>query len=367
MTLHQAALSGNSSMVKTDIPYLCARIRGGSIQLIPSGELDRLRSFSNLPTFFQYLLKTPYKSHLKGEMIDVGDLAEFESCLFATYCDRIQRIRLLMEQSAPEYVYFVIGEWDMHHLRSLGRWIIQQGESAIVRQAYVPVGYCTRERYEEVIESKSLDTLLGLFRRWYPELESGWKTFMETSGKNEPQIREFELVLEKLHFKQLLSCAKKAHNRTDAVVIRQLAALFVDLSNLRTALRFLGRNLPDEEVRSLYLPGGSFPVQLFAVMMAADDIEQIYKSLPTGALSKAMDKGMLSFVNTGRSSVFERFFDEQRLKIKRKLACQYPVSLAVPVYYLARVRNELVNLRIIGRGVRYQFPAGKIQENLVYG
>ena len=367
MTLHQTALNENSSVIKTDTPYMCARIRGGSIQFISSEELDRLRSFSNLRTFFQYLLNTPYKSHLKGEIIDVGDLAEFETCLFATYCDRVQRVRLLIEQSAPEYMYFVTGKWDMHHFRSLGRWIIQQGDTAIVRQAYVPVGYCTREHYQEVIESKSLDTLVDIFRRWYPEVESAVKTFMETSGKDKSRIREFELALEKFHFKQILNCAQKAHNRTDSVVIRQLAALFVDLNNLRVALRFLGRHLPDDEVSSLYLPGGSLSEQLFAVMMAADDIEQIYKSLPTGALSKAMDKGMLSFLNTGRSSVFERFFDEQRLKTKKRMASHYPVSVAVPVYYLARVHNELVNLRIIARGVRYQFPAGKIQENLVYG
>ena len=73
----------------------------------------------------------------------------------------------------------------------------------------------------------------------------------------------------------------------------------------------------------------------------------------------------MAFATTHRASVFERIFDAQRLRVLRTLARGNPVSIAAVLYYLARVRNEWINLRAIVRGIRYGLPPGQVQENVV--
>jgi vacuolar-type H+-ATPase subunit C/Vma6 len=212
----------------------------------------------------------------------------------------------------------------------------------------------------------SLPDLLCRLDAWLPELTEELTSFAERQQKEDPEMRPWELFLDELHFRRMLCCAQHARNRADAEIIRRCTALRIDLANLRTSLRLLGRRLSAQEVQSLYLSGGSIGWKPFAAMMRADAIEQIHRHLPRGPLTAALDLGLLSFVNTGWPSVFERLFDEQRIRLKKTLARGYPVSVAVPLYFMVRAYNELVNLRTIARGIRYRIPAGKVRENLVY-
>jgi vacuolar-type H+-ATPase subunit C/Vma6 len=142
--------------------------------------------------------------------------------------------------------------------------------------------------------------------------------------------------------------------------------LLADLTNLRTALRFLGRRLPREQVQSLYLRGGTLAEATFAALMAADGIEAICRRLSRGQLTAVLAQGRPALANTGRASVFERLGDRQLLQLVHRLARRCPVSVAVPLDYLARSRNEWINLKMVACGIRYQLPAARVREGLVY-
>jgi vacuolar-type H+-ATPase subunit C/Vma6 len=189
---------------------------------------------------------------------------------------------------------------------------------------------------------------------------------LETPRDQAVGLWDAELWLDEEHFLRLGACAGRAQGRDDASIIRAYVALLVDLANLRTSLRFLGRHLPREEVRSLYLGGGSLNEEIFSAMLAADGLEQIYHQLPRGPLTAVLDRGMLSFASAGRASIFERPGDEQVLRLVHRLARRWPVSVAAPLDYLAKARNEWINLKMIACGVRYGLPVGKVRESLVY-
>ena len=351
---------------QADLPYLCARIWARTRDLLPNESLERFRGLSQLSDLFHALLETPCASALKQSVLDTNDLDELETGLTAVYAGRVAEVRRLVEQSVPEYLYLIVGEWDMHHVRALVRWVLCRWDAEAVRQAFLPVGTFTRERYDQAMAA---DTLPDLFRRleaWLPELTAELRSFAERPQKEEMALWPWELFLDELHFRRMLRCAQHARNRADAEIIRRCTTLRIDLANLRTSLRLLGRRLAADEVQSLYLSGGSIPWKSFAAMMRADAIEQIHRRLPRGPLTAALDLGLLSLVNTGWPAVFERLFDEQRIRLKKTLARGYPVSVAVPLYFMARAYNELVNLRTIARGIRYRIPAGKVRENLVY-
>jgi len=373
MTGSSAVSQRRSRAVRTDLAYVCARLRARFPRLLPAGTLEQLRGFGSLAELFAALLATDYGPQLKEWVLDTDDMGEWEGALTATYAGRVNQVRSLIEESVPAWTYLVDGDWDVHHLRALLRRLPEKGTGGVSGQAendprplFVPIGTFTRERYREALAAGSWEELCRRIEPWLPAWAGALRSFFETPRDQAVDLRDAELWLDEEHFHWLGACAGRARGRDDASIIRVFVALLVDLTNLRTSLRFLGRHLPREQVHLLYLGGGSLNEETFAAMLAADGVEQIYHQLPHGPLTAVLDRGMLSFANTGRASVFERPGDEQVLRLVHRLARRRPVSVAAPLDYLAKARNEWINLKMIACGVRYGLPVGKVRESLVY-
>jgi vacuolar-type H+-ATPase subunit C/Vma6 len=366
MTAPTVLAADRRTRFRTDLPYVCARIRARFPRLLSRGDLERVRGLRSLAEMFHDLLGTEYGPALQESFLDMQDLAEFEMALTAVFTRRVADVHGLVEQSVPAYAYLVFGEWDLHHLKSLVRRLFRKNDESAADETFVPLGTFTRQHYREAWAADSLESLCRCVEVWLPVPICALRSFLAQFNEGESQPRQIDLFLENQHFERLRACARRAVNREDAAIIRDEVALLVDMTDLRTSLRYLGRHLSRDDLHTLYLPGGSLSETQFAAMMAADAIEQVYRGLPDGPLTAAMDQAMLSFANTGRASVFERPLDEQRLRFEHRASRRCPVSVAVPLYYLSRARNEWINLKMIARGVRYGLPTGKVRENLVY-
>ena len=231
---------------------------------------------------------------------------------------------------------------------------------------FVPLGTFTRDRYRDALTARSPNDLCLRIQPWLPSWAHALRSFLEPPREPAVSLRETELLLDEEHFRRLAQCARRTHSRDDASIIRSYVALLADLTNLRTALRFLGRHLPGEQVQTLYLRGGTLTEATFAALMAADGVEQICRLLARGPLTAVLAQGRSAHANTGRASVFERPGDGQLLQLVHRLARRCPVSVAVPLHYLARSRNEWINLKIVACGIRYRLPAARVREGLVY-
>ncbi len=194
------------------------------------------------------------------------------------------------------------------------------GDEAAAREAFVAAGTLELEVYRGRWPPGRLANSAAIWSPWPPDAAQGDLEQCLLQGKDEPSLRHVELVLEQSHLRRLRLCAEAAATRADADIIRRLVALEIDMANLRTSLRLLGRHVAREEVARYYLPGGSIGHEQFAAMMSADAIEQIYRRLPNGPLTAAMNKGMLSFAGAGRASVFERPLDDERLRLLKVLS-----------------------------------------------
>ncbi len=365
--IERAFIMGAERRPRATATWLCARVWARMPRVFAPCDLERLRSTGDLPGLFHSLLDTEYAPHVKEAVLDVADLEELDRGLAATLAARVEQVRQWVEDSVPQYAYLVVGEWDCHHLRTLARHLVGKSDRAAANKAYVPIGAWTPARYNDALAAERMPDLLRKVERVMPEVAEEMRDFLGEPREHEPSLREIEVLLDELHLRRMLACARVAVDRTDARLLCELIALEADLSNLRTALRLLGRHLPATEARSLWLAHGLLSEEQFLVLMACDEIEQLYRLLPRGPLATAVERGTLAFVSQGRASVFERCFDTERLRLRRRLARLHRVSVAVPLLYLARARNELANMRMIARGIRYGLPAGRVQENLVDG
>jgi len=363
------AVNCRGPRIRTDMGYVCARLRARFPRLLPAGIVEILRGLPSLAELFSALLPTDYGPSLKEWVLDVNDLGEWETALTATFAGRVNQVRSLIDESVPAYAYLVDGEWDAHHLRALLRRLMHgvgEADAPHVGAEFIPLGNFTHDRYRDALAARSPLDLCFRIQPWLPLWARALRSFLEPPRGPAIRLRETELLLDEEHFRRLRQCAPRIHSREDASVIRSYVALLADLTNLRTALRFLGQRLPREQVQSLYLRGGTLAEATFVALMAADGIEAICRRLSRGPLTAVLDQGRSALVNTGRASVFERPGDRQLLQLVHRLARRCPVSVAVPLDYLARSRNEWINLKMVACGIRYQLPAARVREGLVY-
>ncbi len=370
MTSAAVAANRRGPRIRTDLGYVCARLRARFARLLPAVTMEILRGLPSLAELFSALLPTDYGPSLKEWVLDVNDLGEWETAFTATFVRRVNQVRSLIDESVPAYAYLIDGEWDAHHLRVLLRRMAQGVEEAgepHVGAEFVPLGTFTRDRYCDALAARSPNDLCLRIQPWLPSWAHALRSFLEPPRKPAIRLREIELLLDEEHFRRLGQCAPRIRSRDGASIIRSYVALLADLTNLRTALRFLGRRLPREQVQTLYLRGGMLAEATFAALMAADSVEQICRLLARSPLTAVLAQGRSALADTGRASVFERPGDRQLLQLVHRLACRCPVSVAVPLHYLARSRNEWSNLKMIACGIRYHLPAARVREGLVYG
>lgn len=350
----------------TDMGYVCARLRARAQHLLAAENLEALRGLPTLAELFSALLPTEYGPSLQTRVLDVNDLGEWEAAFTATLARRISQVRAWIDAVVPAYADLVDGEWDVHHLRSLLRRLAQPGTERAVGPEFVPLGALTRERYGAALAARSPAELCTLLQPWLPAWSACLRSLFEPPRQPPFDWREIELQLDDEYFRRLAQCARRLVRWDDAAVIRRYVALLSDLTNLRTALRFLDRHLPQDRVSRFFVSGGTLTGTDFATLLAADSSEEMCRRLPRGAWRAAVGQGVARAASAGRVSALERWGDERVLQLTRRLARQCPVSVAMPLSYLARARNEWINLKLIACGMRYRLAADRVREGLVY-
>ena len=112
------AVNCRGPRIRTDMGYVCARLRARFARLLPVGTVEILRGLRSLAELFSALLPTDYGPSLKEWVLDINDWGEWETAFTATFARRVSQVRALIEDSVPAYAYLVDGEWDAHHLRA---------------------------------------------------------------------------------------------------------------------------------------------------------------------------------------------------------------------------------------------------------
>jgi len=207
------------------------------------------------------------------------------------------------------------------------------------RAVFVPVGSFTEELYRKATAASSLDGLCGVLERPFPQWARELRRFLAQPHEPESALRECELWLENLHFQGLLASACRAVSRDARRLIRRYVTLLIDMTNLRTALRFL-------DGISAGRRSGTARARWHAVGSRLRDHAAggcRRANLPRAA-GRAADRragaGNVIVYQCGARLGVRAASGWELLRFEKRLARRDPVSVALPLYYLARARNE---------------------------
>jgi vacuolar-type H+-ATPase subunit C/Vma6 len=152
-------------------------------------------------------------------------------------------------------------------------------------------------------------------------------------------------------------------NRARDMIRRQ-----IDLVNLLSTLRQVRvkeRGGGGPQNGENVLPGGLLRLRTIRGVSDSPTLEGAFGILEETYFAPAIERGILAFGESGRLSVMERFLEAVVLEKGCHLYWTDPLGSGVPLGYLWRKYNEILNLRILVRGLAHDMPVNMIREELV--
>ncbi|MFH1288740.1 MAG: V-type ATPase subunit [bacterium] len=121
-----------------------------------------------------------------------------------------------------------------------------------------------------------------------------------------------------------------------------------------------------KRVKEYFVPGGNeISEERFVKMCLTMDVENVLKELGSTSFGVILKSVLQRFLEHNSISVLERKIEEMVIKRGASVYNKNSLSVGIPIGYIWRKYNEVVNLRIIMRCKKVGMPESKIREELV--
>lgn len=358
-------MSGEKTSSEANCPYLYTRVKAMKGSLLPSSDLKSMEEYTSQMEVIDHLLETDYADYIREGISNKRGLEGLEEGINSFFYSQMNKLLGLLDESAPAYADIFCNEWDLYNLKTLIRNIKTKNDPEFISMSLIPVGRCYKEMSLKNSVIDNIESLVDLFERCSISQEKSLKEAISDYQKDH-DVAKLEWLLESYYFQNIFKWIDAYYPSEDAEILHSLITVSIDLANFKVVLRFLGSSIDSKVAHTLFFPRGSLSFRRFESLLNCTQFDQVIELLHKPALVDVLEKGMLHYINSGDSSIFERRFEEYELRYKKHIYLRHPLSIAVLFYYAALAKNQLINLRMIARGIFYQLPRGAMREDLIY-
>lgn len=341
-----------------DYDYGNARVRALKSRLLSPADLRRLSHSDDLGQLIGALTETPYRAAVEATLVRLSGTAALNEAWRRDLVQTLRQMRRFYAGEAGELVALALDHDEVNNVRTILRGLAQQSPADEILALLAPVGELPTAELEALAKAGSPREAIDLLATWRSPLAAPLLALRATApGADVP---EMELALLHWYWDRVL--ATQPQNR----VWQETMRLEVDVSNLLTALRFVGRLSPGSETRPYFLGPGEVSLTRLEAMARQPVVPQAIAELATTPYEPALAAAQAAFERNGRLRHFERALDRMRLQHAQSLFVRDPLGVGVPLGYMRLKRNEITNLRLIAQGIYLQEPASAIVERLLF-
>jgi vacuolar-type H+-ATPase subunit C/Vma6 len=258
-----------------------------------------------------------------------------------------------------------LGRWEVANIRAIVRGKARDAPHDRIVSALLPVGRLGEPHLIELAGQPDLGAVADTLRLW----DFGCAVPLCRAIREHRGVRDsvpIETALDRAYFEWALTELDPRdadENRARDMVQRQ-----IDLVNLLSILRVVtvkerGGGVPQNGESPL--PGGLLGLRRIRGICESATAEGAFGMIEETYFAPAIERGILAFGESGRLSVMERFLEAVVLEKGCRLYREDPLGSGVSLGYLWRKYNELLNLRILLRGLAHDVPVNMIREELV--
>lgn len=340
--------------------YGNTRLRAMKSRLITRSAFINMTSAKNVGEVLLLLSQSSYKKNVEWAMSYGSGMAGLRMLIRQMQIETIKKIRRIYQKPVSELLDAVIWRYEVQNIKAIIRGITQRRPEDMIKSAMIPTGLVSEAILNSLAELDNLEQLVGrvaIFGLPYAAV-----ILREYKGQAKPVQQKMEVALEKWYFDQANATLHKESKQYKN--LQRALSFEADLTNLLTALRFIGQNTKAQ--KGDWLPTGEIPFRSLQKISASRNLEQALQYIYVQPFSKALTFALREYQLYTNLSDLEKILYQARVDWYLHLMREDPLGIGVPLGFLVLKSNEIRNLSWIGKAVHFQFPVETIRQNLEF-
>ena len=348
-------------MVSVSAPYIyvCTRMRVRKAKLLPREEYMRMLNMS-IPEITRFIEESQYKQEIDELGTAFNGIDLLEVALSWNLAKEYQKIQEIAPGALKKFTQAYLRRWDIQNVLTILRGKAQGVKSGKIKEILIPAGSLDIKELDRFLAEESNARIVDLLKmhRMYPVLAQGYPSAKETGS-----FSQLENDLYKQFYEEIIRDARSGSIKGGASFLAYIQ-LEIDIRNAKTLFR-LRDDSTEEDVRDLFVPGGTLTVNDFASLNAIKDRNEFIDQLKANARTEAL-RALLEELK-GQKSIrdIEVRLTRVQLEQMERMSKRNPFSIHPVLVYLEKKKYEVFNLRALARGKESKLPSEKIAEYLV--
>jgi len=358
----KAAQAANLVHVE-DYEYVNARVKGMKSHLLPRQRLEAIASQKQIGMVLSELDNTAYGPQVQETVArykqpDFACVDEvLRKNLRATF-DKLSRIAAEASGEPTVILRVLLAKWTLNSVKAVLRAKHAEAPAEEVLETVAPTRELDEADLRELARQKDVRSVAGLLHVLQNRYAKPLLEKMEEYEKTR-DLAVLENGLDEFYYKDCLAELRGACKSVE--MMRDLVRTEIDAVNMKMVIATVLGEVPGKEAARFFVAGGKeFDRQRLAGLAESKDLDELVSRLGRSAFAKMVARQG----QKRRLSAFEREFEKYLVGKGISLSRQDPLAAGVLIGFVYSKQREVVNLRIIAKGIATGIPAEKIKAEL---
>lgn len=348
----------------SEYDYLNARIKGMHSNLLSREFYEQILAGQGTEPLVDALLSSSYSSHIREALERDRSVSGIEWGLRRNLFETFENVRELAPSKPRQLLSIQFRSWDMQNIIAIVRGKAAGLRPEDVLKGVFPAGELGDVELEELAEEDDVKAVIDALVAWnFPLAFELRKILREHPDKLHCALMEVKFM--RIFFAWALE--NLSDEDENEALLRDSIRSQIDLVNVRVALWAVSQReigLCPDPVQPI--PGGRIKARMLSRIEQSSSLEVSFEILAETYFRSAIDQGILTFGESRRLTVMERFLDIEIVKTACKMFRSDPLGIGVPMGYIWRKYNEFLNLRILLRNSSFGKLAPATREELFF-
>lgn len=343
--------------------YVSARVRSMKSQLLEQSELETLIDKNDASAISEALLSSSYEHEMAEALTHLQGPDAIEDAASRNLVKTFATLRKMCRGDYDMMAAIFIGRWDLTAVKALLRNVhhgldAQTGRESLVLGPSMPIALLN-----ELAGKTSMNLLVEALAAWNGKL-CGCLLDALPDYHRTNDLGVLEEVLDRKYFSGNVARLNLGED-ADAAFLKGLLRMEIDRINLRILLAPKEPGANPDGLMKRVLPSGVVSegvLREIAGVTAPERAGELIQRTPYAELAETAVDAM----KTGRFSALDRAFEGIFLLKLQRAARHQGMGLAVLLRYAWLKYNEVMNIRIIARGIDINLSAERIREEVMY-
>lgn len=351
------------SDIDPSVIHFNARVRGMRSELFSRVDIEEMLLTGDIQRMIDRLLESPYRKEMAEALTRHSGADAVEEALSRNLAETYNKLMRIAQGEFKELVALFLHRWDLMAAKSLLRARHHNLDPHSAFQSLIPGPTLTVPVLHDLAQLETMEALVNGLGGWDRTIARRLREALPEYEQTR-DLGVLEDVLDRAYFVANARRLKTLEGENPRMLRDELAGE-IDRMNLRMVFQTLQGHGDQATLQQRVLPEGRLNEPQLLAMAAAGDVSGALDAL-SGTRYSGVSEDLQRYLSDHRFSPVERFFDRLLMGRLRRAANQEVFGIGVMMNFVWLKYNEVINLRLIARGLAGNLPKARVEEELYY-